>query len=45
MTKMKNHEMKSVMAGAPLELVICICYFMDAGMDYEEARRYCNSIL
>ena len=45
MTKMNNSEMKSVIAGHPPELVECICVFMDAGMDYNEARIYCLWLL
>ncbi len=44
MTKMQKHEMKSVKAGHPPILVMCICDCMDGGMDYDEARRLCESL-
>jgi len=44
MTKMKNQEMKSVLGGHPPELVECICYLMDRGWDYNEARVFCTNL-
>ena len=45
MRKIKKHEMKAVKAGADPVLVECICYLMDRGWDYNEARVFCENLL